>query len=257
MCRKPLVQLVQLVRKRPIGTPECARSRKRACHSVSRTGSCRFSSSISLAGHERRFRTSFGNNQRASLDQSVLCLVLMRVHIRVASNVPSPSPLQPSMSEDSDEEEFVYPSGSSESLPEDASPEPISQHDSDPEPLVSPVPKQKSVDTSPPTAAFPVPAKYPPSAAQLEALHAAAASGDLKRIQVLFQSTVQSGDVEPFALANDASPRTGLTALHAASSRGYLDIVKWRAYPFSVVTRVSNRCVVSRGGMWSNAGYRG
>ncbi|KAH9940598.1 hypothetical protein B0H21DRAFT_794571 [Amylocystis lapponica] len=42
-----------------------------------------------------------------------------------------------------------------------------------------------------------------------------------------FRRAVQSGDVEPFALANDASSRTGLTALHAASSRGYLDIVKW------------------------------
>jgi len=43
----------------------------------------------------------------------------------------------------------------------------------------------------------------------------------------IFQTCLQSGDVEAFALANDASVRTGLTALHTAASRGYIDIVMW------------------------------
>jgi ankyrin repeat protein len=38
---------------------------------------------------------------------------------------------------------------------------------------------------------------------------------------------LEAGNVEPFSLSNDASPRTGFTALHAAASRGYLDIVIW------------------------------
>lgn len=67
-----------------------------------------------------------------------------------------------------------------------------------------------------------------PSPAQLEALSEAASSGDLPRLKELFQTALQVGDLEAFALANDASPRTGFTALHAAGSRGYLDIVKWR-----------------------------
>jgi len=67
-----------------------------------------------------------------------------------------------------------------------------------------------------------------PSPAQLEALSAAASDGDLSLLKKLFHTALQAGDLEAFALANDASSRTGLTALHTAASRGYLDIVKWR-----------------------------
>ncbi|KIJ20142.1 hypothetical protein PAXINDRAFT_160774 [Paxillus involutus ATCC 200175] len=66
-----------------------------------------------------------------------------------------------------------------------------------------------------------------PSPAQFEALSAAASSGDLPLLKRLFATALQGGDLESFALANDASSRTGLTALHAAASRGYLDIVQW------------------------------
>lgn len=69
-----------------------------------------------------------------------------------------------------------------------------------------------------------------PSPAQLEALSAAASQGDLPLLKKLFATALQGGDLEAFALANDASSRTGFTALHAAASRGYLDIVKWREY---------------------------
>jgi len=69
--------------------------------------------------------------------------------------------------------------------------------------------------------------RNPPSPAQLESLCAAASSGDLPLLKKLFQHALESGDVQPFGLANDASSRTGFTALHAAASRGYLDIVLW------------------------------
>jgi hypothetical protein len=69
-----------------------------------------------------------------------------------------------------------------------------------------------------------------PSPAQLEALYAAASAGDLVLLQRTLRSALASSDVGAFALANDASPRTGLTALHAAASRGYVDIVKWRKH---------------------------
>ena len=72
-----------------------------------------------------------------------------------------------------------------------------------------------------------------PSPAQLEALYAAASSGDLSLLKRLFRSALESGDVEEFALANDASSRTGLTALHASASRGYLDIVQWCRFIFT------------------------
>ncbi|KAL6309721.1 hypothetical protein BKA93DRAFT_281206 [Sparassis latifolia] len=116
-----------------------------------------------------------------------------------------------------DEDEFVY-SGVSAVPP--AGPEPEHELQSLPDPL--------SGTPSPVSPASPHPtSKSHISPAQLEALHAAAASGDLTRVRDQFRAAIETGDVEPFALANDASPRTGLTALHAAASRGYLDIVKW------------------------------
>lgn len=69
--------------------------------------------------------------------------------------------------------------------------------------------------------------RNPPSPAQLESLCAAASSGDLPLLKRLFRNALETGDVEPFGLANDASSRTGFTALHVAASRGYLEMVIW------------------------------
>jgi len=94
---------------------------------------------------------------------------------------------------------------------------------------VSPVPV--IISPSPPSPSPPPPPrplKRKPTQAQLEALHAAASSNDLRLLQDLFKNACQNEDVEEFALANDAAVRTGLTALHAAASRGYLEIVQWR-----------------------------
>lgn len=103
---------------------------------------------------------------------------------------------------DSDEEEFVYP-GTAQTQT-----------------------AQTEIFTVPP------PVQHHPSPAQLESLYAAASSGDLVLLRKLFRNALQTGDVEEFALANDASSRTGFTALHAAASRGFLDIVKWCEFPF-------------------------
>lgn len=87
------------------------------------------------------------------------------------------------------------------------------------------------VSPSPPSPSPPPPArplKQKPTQAQLEALYAAASSNDLQLLQNLFRNACQNENVEEFALANDAAVRTGLTALHAAASRGYLEIVNWR-----------------------------
>jgi ankyrin repeat protein len=83
--------------------------------------------------------------------------------------------------------------------------------------------------------------KRKPSPAQLEALHASAFSGDLKLLQNLFRHAATNEDVEEFALANDASTRTGLTALHAAASRGHIDVVTWRMHELlAVIFKSSN-----------------
>lgn len=75
----------------------------------------------------------------------------------------------------------------------------------------------------------------PPSPAQLESLHAASTCGDLPLLKQIFQNALRNGEVEPFSLANSASSRTGFTALHAAASRGYLEIVAWRQSNHSFV----------------------
>lgn len=98
---------------------------------------------------------------------------------------------------------------------------------------VSPVPV--IVSPSPPSPSPPPPARSPtqkPTQAQLEALYAAASSNDLSLVQKLFRNACQNENVEEFAFANDAAVRTGLTALHAAASRGHLEIVQWRKLIF-------------------------
>ncbi|KAI0775987.1 hypothetical protein BD413DRAFT_257833 [Trametes elegans] len=148
----------------------------------------------------------------------------------VASTATSPtasSPVPP-MHDDSDDEEFVYPGSDDGTTLSSADPPPAPAQDSSPPRAGTPTPEPLVAP-----AHSPVPSKSHPSAAQLEALRAAAASGELRRVQGEFRGAVRGYDVDPFELANDASPRTGLTALHAAASRGYLDIVKWRTSPFA------------------------
>lgn len=76
----------------------------------------------------------------------------------------------------------------------------------------------------------PIPPITRASPAQLEAIYAAGSSGDLDLLQKLFSNAKATGDVESFALANDASPRTGLTVVHASASRGHAKVVKWCKY---------------------------
>lgn len=107
---------------------------------------------------------------------------------------------------DDDDEEFVYPGGDSE-LSESA---PIQQNSQ-------------------------------PSPAQLESLYAAASSGDLPLLQRLFRHAIDTNNVQPFSLANDAASRTGFTVLHAAASRGYLDIVTWLVESCGAMPDVEDR----------------
>ncbi|KAG5648689.1 hypothetical protein DXG03_000035 [Asterophora parasitica] len=99
-------------------------------------------------------------------------------------------------SEPDDDEEFIYP----------GPPDPATEDE-----VVQEMPRQPQ----------------PPSPAQLESLYAAATSGDLPLLKRLFRNALEMGEVEPFSLANHASSRTGFTALHAAASRGFLDMVAW------------------------------
>lgn len=181
-------------------------------------------------------------------------LARTRVSSAAQSNAPSPGPAD----DDNDsDEEFVYPGVS-----EAATSEPLRNPSPPAESLVPSLPQSASsrdVSQEPEEPSQPPPAPKPtkthPSPAQLESLQAAASSGDLSLLQKLFRTALQTGDVEPFALANDASPRTGLTALHAASSRGYLDIVKWRASHCSCHAASTNLRASGRG-MRGHPGYR-
>lgn len=115
---------------------------------------------------------------------------------------------QEEQEQDDDDEPFVYP-GSAEAQET----------------------TESNVETEQPA---PAPVKVPErDPAQLEEIYAAAVSGNLHLLQTLFQSAVtsDSSPSEPFALANDATSRTGLTPLHGAASRGHLEVVQWRMSP--------------------------
>ncbi|EEB92332.1 hypothetical protein MPER_09176, partial [Moniliophthora perniciosa FA553] len=91
-------------------------------------------------------------------------------------------------------------------------------------------PGAPNTDSVPPKKESPLPAPPPqlhPSPAQIESLYAAASSRDLSLLKKLFRTALNARDVESFSLANDASTRTGYTALHAAANKGHLDIIKW------------------------------
>lgn len=132
---------------------------------------------------------------------------------------------------DEDEEPFVYPGAEPEAVEE----QPPSQSSPIPSPLASnPTPSTAvsslHADSSPAPSAPSAPLAAQPSPAQLEALYAAASSGDLQLLQSIFRNASESDNVAAFSLANDASSRTGLTVLHAAASRGYIAMVKWRKW---------------------------
>ncbi|THV08680.1 hypothetical protein K435DRAFT_20530 [Dendrothele bispora CBS 962.96] len=125
------------------------------------------------------------------------------------------------LSNDDSSDQFVYPNGDA-SMDDQVN----KTEESDEEDFVYPGPSSpsESVDEQAPVVSPPQPR---PSPAQLESLYAAASSGDLALLKKLFRNALDLNDVQSFSLSNEASTRTGLTALHAAASRGYLDIVQW------------------------------
>ena len=167
------------------------------------------------------------------------------------ANTPLPdTPPDTTLDNDSEDEEFVYPGTSTESEPEHTHPLASTSeeaHDTIPEldirnatssphlsstsAVISNIQSSTSLSIVPASIVPKSPSH--PSPAQLEALQAASAAGDLSLLQKLFRTALQSGELEPFALANDASARTGQTALHAAASRGYLNVVQWRKKQYS------------------------
>lgn len=134
-----------------------------------------------------------------------------------------------------EEEEFVYPDSSADATLAARQDSIIASDDSPDHSQVSTVEPTTLVE-APDSLSSPLQATQAsphPSPAQLEALSAAVSQGDLVLLKELFATALQGGDVEAFALANDASSRTGFTPLHAAASRGYLDIIKWRESCFA------------------------
>lgn len=122
--------------------------------------------------------------------------------------------------EEDEDEEFRYPGA--ETPPAPASPT------FQPEPVISP-PFDPLVISQEPSTLEPLPPRVQlgPSSAQLETVAKAATSGDLEELQTLFRTIIEETGCESFVLANDHAPRTGLTVLHHAASRGYLAIVQW------------------------------
>jgi hypothetical protein len=134
------------------------------------------------------------------------------------------APHAASTADDSDDEAFVYPGTEEQQPQEEHHPVEDSPSERVPDVVDHASQEPEPEDHGHESAVAPQPQ---PSPAQLEALFASSSSGDLNQLKSLFRNAQESASVEPFALANDASSRTGLTALHAAASRGYLDIVSW------------------------------
>jgi hypothetical protein len=120
--------------------------------------------------------------------------------------------------DDDDDEEFVYP----------GSPEPPKPVETPLAPIDDPLSVRQEAPALSQLAIPAMPESQPqspqPTSTQLDAIYSAAAAGSLLELQSLF---AEDARIPAFALANDAAPRTGLTALHAGASRGKLAVVRW------------------------------
>ncbi|KAG9104717.1 hypothetical protein FRC06_011611 [Ceratobasidium sp. 370] len=149
------------------------------------------------------------------------------------SSAPSPAPVPvvavEAPEDDDDEEEFIYP-GSPE--PAEAAIEPIS------DPLSARQEAPPLAQLAIPSVPESQPQSPQPTSSQLDAIYNAAAAGSLLELQNLFASDTR---IPAFALANDAAPRTGLTALHAASSRGRLAVVRWLVEECGAMTDLEDK----------------
>ena len=120
------------------------------------------------------------------------------------------------------DEEFSYPVEEPEVPASGTVPPEEIRHSESAEPAFIPLTPE---EVEAPTPSQPVTQVSP---AQLEALYAAGLDGNLTILKELVNGATSSGDLEPFTFVNSASPRTGLTVVHAAASRGRLDALKWR-----------------------------
>ncbi|KAH8118604.1 hypothetical protein DFH11DRAFT_1503082 [Phellopilus nigrolimitatus] len=114
--------------------------------------------------------------------------------------------------EDSDEEEFKYPASPMDPATESGPSTPSTQQQ-----------HQSQLELQPQLEYQP----QAPSSDQLETLYNVSLSGDLVQLKKLVSNATSYGGLEAFALVNDASPRTGLTVVHAAASRGHVNALKW------------------------------
>ncbi|KAG8746412.1 hypothetical protein FRC10_005123 [Ceratobasidium sp. 414] len=154
----------------------------------------------------------------------------------IDDSAPSPAPVPvvavEAPEEDDDDEEFIYP----------GSPEPPEPVDAPMEPISDPLSARQDAPSLAQLAIPSVPESQPqspqPTSSQLDAIYNAAAAGSLLELQNLFASDTR---IPAFALANDAAPRTGLTALHAASSRGRLAVVRWLVEECGAMTDLEDK----------------
>ena len=124
----------------------------------------------------------------------------------IVVSTPEESPSPPTTIETNENEQVL------EQVPEQVSEQILEQV---PEPVLTP--------TSSPPAQPPI--RVTP--AQLESLYTAGLGGNLTRLKQTIEEVTSSGEIGTFELVNDASPRTGLTVVHAAASRGHLDALKY------------------------------
>ena len=152
----------------------------------------------------------------------------------------------PNVHDDDDDDVFQYPASDDEGA-EEQEDTGNNEHDSEEEEFRYPVSPESPVATGPfepepgPSSVIP-PVPEPeveqpkpivhPTPVQLKALYDAGLSGDLVTLRQIVSNATASGEIEAFALVNDASPITGLTVVHACASRGHLDALKWCMFFF-------------------------
>lgn len=147
--------------------------------------------------------------------------------------------LEPENTGDEDEpEEFIYEDSTHHTPP-------LSEEGEEEEAFrytVSPLVETAPRSDSPPAVSLSHSTQV--SLAQLTSILSAAGSGNIWSFQRQFDAIIHRTNMTPFTLANEASPRTGFTVLHVASTKGHLDIVKWRKFSSRLISTSLSICAI-------------
>lgn len=135
-----------------------------------------------------------------------------------------------SAADEDEEEEFAYPSSSTEAAPHTdgtiRDPEDVQREHT--------MPQVGDAAPSDEPATAPIPIDY-------SQLHQLCLSGALESLQQFFAETIETSQVSSFVLANEPNPTSGLMPIHYAAKEGKVETLKWLISDVGALVEIEDR----------------